>query len=367
MKSIIKISHFLCMNILVLIATDLYGQTPKYSNEFLSLGVGARSYAMSNSVIATSDDVFSGIINPAGLAHINEDRQVGLMHNEHFAGIAKNDYGSISFKIDNTGTLAFSFFRVSVDDIPNTIDIFEPDGSINYNRIRSFSVSDNAFFISFAKKNNEGNLAYGGNLKLIHRKAGSFAKAYGFGVDLGMQFQKNNVYLGLNARDITTTFNAWSFNLSDDMKTVFYQTGNDIPENSIEITLPKFLMGVAYQFKVKNNFSILPELNLDLTSDGKRNVLIKSDPFSIDPHMGIEINYKNFVFLRSGVGLFQQETNNQNEKFTSFQPNIGIGVNIKDAVKIDYALTDIGNNSSALYSNIFSLIINFKKQTKNNP
>jgi hypothetical protein len=41
--------------------------------------------------------------------------------------------------------------------------------------------------------------------------------------------------------------------------------------------------------------------------------------------------------------------------------NIGIGINIKDKLIIDYALTDLGNQSIALYSNIFSLKFNINK------
>ena len=38
----------------------------------------------------------------------------------------------------------------------------------------------------------------------------------------------------------------------------------------------------------------------------------------------------------------------------TFQPNIGIGFKFK-GISVDYALTDIGDSSAALYSNIFSL------------
>ena len=37
-----------------------------------------------------------------------------------------------------------------------------------------------------------------------------------------------------------------------------------------------------------------------------------------------------------------------------FQPNIGVGFKYK-GIQVDYALTDIGDQSAALYSNIFSL------------
>jgi hypothetical protein len=45
------------------------------------------------------------------------------------------------------------------------------------------------------------------------------------------------------------------------------------------------------------------------------------------------------------------------------QPNFGIGVKIK-RISIDYARTDIGNQSIALYSNMFSLRLDINKQVK---
>jgi len=42
----------------------------KYSNEFLSLGVGARGLAMSNTMVSLSDDVTAAYWNPAGCSHV---------------------------------------------------------------------------------------------------------------------------------------------------------------------------------------------------------------------------------------------------------------------------------------------------------
>ena len=43
----------------------------------------------------------------------------------------------------------------------------------------------------------------------------------------------------------------------------------------------------------------------------------------------------------------------------SFQPNFGVGFHYK-GVSVDYALTDIGDQSAAIFSNVFSLIIDWK-------
>ena len=44
--------------------------SPKYSNEFLSIGLGARALAMSNAMTSTVNDVTAVYWNPAALTDI---------------------------------------------------------------------------------------------------------------------------------------------------------------------------------------------------------------------------------------------------------------------------------------------------------
>src|SRR3569832_2005242 len=77
-------------------------QNRKFSNEFLSIGVGARALGMSNSYVSSANDVTAGYWNPAGLATIGNQHQVALMHSEYFAGIAKYDYGAFATRLDSS-------------------------------------------------------------------------------------------------------------------------------------------------------------------------------------------------------------------------------------------------------------------------
>ena len=89
-------------------------------------------------------------------------------------------------------------------------------------------------------------------------------------------------------------------------------------------------------------------------------MLIKSDPISIDPHVGFECGYDNFIFLRGGVNNIQKVTNVDNSTSTIVWPNFGVGIRLKN-VTIDYALTNAGQD---LTSNVFSLKLDiFKKGT----
>ena len=302
-----------------------YAQAPKYSNEFLSIGVGAQALGMSNAFVARVDDVTAGYWNPAGLTQIQTDVQIGYMHNEYFAGIAKYDYGAIAARIDDATVIGITpLLRVGVDDIANTTELFDADGNPNYDRIKSFSVADYAFLFSYAKASKRKGLTYGANVKVIYRKVGEFATAWGFGLDIGTQYKMGKWRFGAMGRDITSTFNAWSFNTE--------------------------------------KLSLYPEIDFDLTFDGRRNVLLRSKAMSIDPHMGFELQYRDFIFLRGGLGYLQQITDFDGSKSYTVQPNLGLGVKIK-GISIDYALTNIGQ-SVGLLSNVFSFKVDINKKAK---
>ena len=194
----------------------------------------------------------------------------------------------------------------------------------------------------------------------MHRKAGDFANAWGFGLDAGAQLERKNWMFGLMLRDVTGTFNAWTHN-TELVIDVYTQTGNEIPENSVEVTLPKAILGVGKYVPVKTNFGILASLDLITTFDGKRNTVIKSDFASIEPALGLEFDYKKMVFLRMGVGNVQEVKDFDESTYKTFQTNFGLGVKIKN-ITIDYALTDIGDQSESLYSHVFSLKAGLNKK-----
>ena len=112
----------------VLATQASFAQAPKYSNEFLSIGVGGRGLGMSNAQTATVNDASSACWNPAGLSLVNGSVQAMGMHSEYFAGIAKYEYIGLVAKVDATRALAFSFIRFAVDDIPDTTELIDEIG-----------------------------------------------------------------------------------------------------------------------------------------------------------------------------------------------------------------------------------------------
>jgi hypothetical protein len=335
---------------------------PKYSNEFLSIGLGADALGMGNAMVAQTASVNAGYWNPAGLTQINKWAEVSLMHSEYFAGIAKYDYLGLGHTINDKSAVAFSAIRFAVDDIPNTTQLIDNQGNIDYDRITTFTAADYAFLFSYARKLKIEGLSVGGTFKVIHRKVGDFAKSWGFGLDAGLQYQnKKNWKFGLMLRDVTSTFNAWVYTLDQETQDVFIKTGNAIPENGLELTLPRIILAAYKKVNLgKKGFYVSAELDADITTDGKRNTLLKSSVFSVDPHMGIAIGFKEFVTVRAGISNTQFVKDFSDKKMLNVQPSIGLGLNFK-GFYLDYAFTDIGDASVALYSHVISLRLKLNK------
>lgn len=332
--------------------------TPKYSNEFMNIGVSARSFGMGFTAVSFVDDVTAGYWNPAGLNKLKSDHQLVLMHSSYFGGLANYDYAAFATSVDDESKIAISVIRFSVDDIPDTRFLVDVNGSINYDNIQFFSSADYGFLLSYARKLPVfGGIDAGGNLKVIHRTVGNFSKAWGFGFDVGAQKEINNWKLGVVARDILGTFNAWSHNASE-VEEIYALTGNDVPVNSVEITLPRVILGGSRAFAISDKFGAMASVDLDMTFDGKRNTLIRTDLISIDPKVGAEFDYKKLAFLRLGVNQFQKIKDFDGSTSWTFQPNLGMGVNIKE-LTIDYALTDIGDLAPGLFSHVFSIKVDF--------
>ncbi|NNC69814.1 MAG: PorV/PorQ family protein, partial [Flavobacteriaceae bacterium] len=271
------------------------GQTIRgFSNEFLNIGVDAAAFGMGKAVVASTNDVNAIYWNPAGLAGIT-DYQGALMHAEYFQGIAKYDYAAFAKPIDDQSAIAASIIRFGVDDILNTTNLIV-DGNIDFNRISLFSAADWAINVAYARKINlwSKNFSIGANAKVIRRRIGDFASSLGFGVDAGLQYNANNWQFGLMVRDITTTFNAWSFEDSelDRIIAIYDDFNNDIlndgdPSNDdqviptvtpekLEITKPKMQLGVARKFTIARDFGVLTELDFNIRFTETNDILSSS-------------------------------------------------------------------------------------------
>lgn len=355
----------------------LSAQKKIYVNEYLNIGVGAKGLGLAGAQSASANDVTAAYWNPAGLMQIQNNMEVGLMHAEYFSGNAKYDYGAIAKPLKGKKqVVALSVLRFAIDDIPNTIDYIQPDGSFDESKLKSMSAGDYAFLLSYAQglkwfKNPNLKMNIGVNAKVIYRHLGSMANAWGAGIDVGIQARYAQWRFGVMAKDITTTYTSWSFHLSEKEKQIFGQTGNEIPVKSYELMYPRLNIGVARSLLPEGNaMQVTAELGMDLTTDGNRNTLIHSNAVSIDPRIGLEGGYKNTLFLRAGIGNFQRvldDADTSNKKhYTLYQPSVGLGV-VLGVIGIDYAFTSLQTQSNPLFTHIISLRLNMNQPEKGKP
>jgi len=82
----------------------------------------------------------------------------------------------------------------------------------------------------------------------------------------------------------------------------------------------------------------------------------------------MEASIKGVFFVRAGIYNFQRaladgDTTNQ-KRVWIYQPSLGAGFKIKN-VRIDYAFSNLANQSNPLYTHIFSLRFDLAKKENN--
>jgi hypothetical protein len=139
------------------------------------------------------------------------------------------------------------------------------------------------------------------------------------------------------------------------VRDIYAQTNNEIPTNSIELTMPRAIFSVGKNFEFSELLRLQWVVDLDFTFDGRRNTVFATELVSVDPRTGFELTYNNTASLRLGGGNVQRLRDFDESYYTSFQPSFGLGFLLSGNVQIDYALTDIGSVSETPYSHVFSV------------
>lgn len=292
----------------------------KYAGEFMSIGVGGRALGLGSAHVALANDATAGYWNPGALARINYP-EVIAMHDERFGNLVNYDFASVAIPYGADVSLGLSVLRLGVDGIPDTrnawIDsngngIFDNVDRLDYDKITYFNAADWAIYFTYAKQAS-ANFMYGANVKLIRRDLAE-ASATGIGFDVGVLYSPMpNLYLGVNAQDITTTLVAWS-------------TGRN------ELIAPTVKLGTAYFFDLFDG-RFAPVLDVDLRFENRRFASVANiGPVSIDPRAGLEFDYKNTVALRVGYSDVKQIT-------------VGAGVHLRK-IDIDYSFAKFGADES---------------------
>ncbi len=276
----------------ILMIVPLLGRAAKYAGEFQELGVGGRACAMGGTGVAQFVDPSVIYFNPAGSFHAQ--RSILLMHAENFAGIVKNEFGSVILPKSNM-SIGVGFQYLSVGNIYLTFlaDTTSPPSSDNppipYDTV---GTEDMVFYVNAAKGSSR--FSYGANIKVFYRNL-SVITGIGGGVDLGLVLNMDYLIIGLAMRDFILSPMVWS-------------------NGTTEEILPKLSMGLAPVIpleKINSVITIECDLMKSLDIDG------------FDVNMGFEYAFKDFIFGRFG--------------FHCGNYTLGVGLKYKK-FSLDYAL-----------------------------
>ncbi|GJQ20240.1 MAG: hypothetical protein HBSIN02_05950 [Bacteroidia bacterium] len=299
----------------------------KYAGEFMAIGVGGRALGMGGAHAALANDATAAYWNPAALSRIDYPDIVG-MHDERFGGLVNYDFASVALPYGPDATVALSVLRLGVDGIPDTrnawVDVngnglFDDNNRPDYGSITYFNASDWAIYLSYAKRD-DATFAYGANVKIIRRDLAEFG-ATGIGFDVGVLYSPlENLSIALNAQDITTTFVAWN-------------TGRT------ELITPTLKFGSVYFFEMWGG-RFAPAFDVDVRFEHRRyaSVAYIKLPYvgaaSLDPHLGLEFDFRKIVALRVGYNDIKQIT-------------LGVGLHLRK-LDVDYSFARFGSTVNDL-------------------
>ncbi len=329
----------------------------KYGADFLAGGVGARSLAMGGAAVALTRDVSAGYWNVAGLAGL-EYPEFAYMHAERFAGVVSFDYGSAAFPVNDRSTVGLSFFRSGVNDIKNTLDAWDAERDQPKPNPESyfttFSAADLAIFVGYSRSISE-NLAVGATAKVIRRSIGDFASAWGYSVDVGVQYQVGRYWLGVNLQDISTMLQSWSVNQSE-LQNIADVFGDELPEGGTELVLPVARFGSGIVLPMGLN-SLMVGLDVDLAFDGQRAQVMNLGDVSFHPRLGAEFTYRTVLAFRAGLNRVAYSEAHG----LDLTPSVGTGIRLRQ-VALDYGFGDFAGLVSELgFSHRISLTLTLEQ------
>jgi len=322
----LKIRAILILGILVSLGHGI--EFRKYAGEFLSAGVGSRALGMGGAFVAVANDVTAGYWNPAGLVD-SPGLQFQFMHAKQFMSSIQYDYLGASKPIDDESSMGISLIRWGVNDIKDSRFALSGNNlseGLDYSKITSFNVADYVLYVSYARRYTE-NLSLGANIKIIYRDFAS-ESAMGIGFDVGLKYRLlPKLYLGLIARDITTTMMAWS-------------------TSEKEFVTPSFRPGVAYRFDISDiDLYLQPSMDLAFLFESRNeSAQVGVGILSIDSFWGFEAGFKDICYLRLGY-----------DDLSRFNGGLGVSIN---KFAVDYSYTNFDDVLGNVHRISFHLKLN---------
>lgn len=275
----------------------------KFAGEFMSLGIGARPLGMGSAYVALADDATFPYWNPAGGAQ-GKKRELFLMHTENFESIVKLDGIAYLQSSGSKGAIGILFTRLGVDGIALT-DSSSSDPNFPYFVKERVNSQDLLLTLSYSQLQGDA-FSWGGSVKLVRRDTG-ISSAFGSGVDLGGLYRPGeNISLGINLQDLTTTILTWDTGQKD-------------------FVLPTLKTGILLRREIdfpEGDLLFALDVDLKFENRGEEASQFTYGRGSGDLHLGGEYLFRKVLALRMGSDI---------GRFT-----YGAGIHLK-SFKIDYS------------------------------
>ena len=219
----------------------LNAQNTRYAGSVMEMGVGARALGMGSAYVALSNDVNGASWNPGGLALL-PTFQAASMYANLFNTLETQSYVAAAMPVFGGASVAISWMRLSVDDIPH-YEFTDTKDISAWERITLkaqpltaepadyFSSFDEVYTITFAKYTQMNldlgwqyfevpiDFGFGMNLKLLRQTIDQNSGS-GMGLDAGMVMRigLNDVFtdplygdliFAINIQDATDTQITW--------------------------------------------------------------------------------------------------------------------------------------------------------------
>ena len=274
------------------------------SADFLKIGIGAKAGGMGGAFVGLADDPSAIFWNPAGLSQLGCS-QVMFVHNL-WAQDIRYEYLGYALPVDPKNTVAVAVMFLHMGEI---LGYDENDKPTSF-----FSAYDAAMLLGYSRKISS-HLSLGWTAKGILEKLED-QKAQAVAFDMGLFYDSYILSFGLSLRNLGT-------------KLKFIEKEHPLPTD----------LKVGIAFKTLNNHLLL-STDIDFLTD--------TSPVL---QQGIEYNFQNVLFIRSGV---EYKTQNQSLG-SSTSPAVGGGIRISK-FQFDYTYSSV-KSLGDLHN--FSLIYRF--------
>lgn len=261
-------------------------QKGTYAADFLNIGIGAKATAMGKAYVGLANDISAIYWNPSGLVQLTES-QIEFSHTQWFSDI-QYEYLGLALPLSSRSVIAGGVMYL---DMGSTLGYDEQDQPTS-----SLTAYDAEVVLAFSSYLSS-NLSWGLTLKGIQEKLES-KRAQSMAMDIGACYTYRRFSFGLVAR-----------NLGSPLK--FIHQRASLPSG--------FTIGMA----VRPLDHLILTTDIDLSAAGSP--ILKQ---------GVEYNYRDMVFLRTGY----EYRNMGGDKFASPTPAFGGGLKISN-FQFDYTIS----------------------------